>query len=111
MDFIEGGLLGNAGNTNGLSSFYGGNGAIALDLGPWMTPAYTANSGIPSLVSTINTLLAAGQLSAGAQSNIISYVASTNFAYSTPPTAAQMRDRVRAVVHLIASSPDYIIQK
>ncbi|MGP8239662.1 MAG: DUF1800 family protein [Limisphaerales bacterium] len=111
MDFIEAGLLGNAGNTNGLSSFSGGNGAIALDLGPWMTPAYTANSGIPSLVSAINTLLAAGQLSAGAQSNIISYVASTNFAFGTPPTATQMRDRVRAVVHLIASSPDYIIQK
>jgi hypothetical protein len=111
MDFIEGGILDNTGNPNGLSSFNGGNGAIALDLGPWMTPAYTANSGIPSLVSAINTLLAAGQLSAGAQSNIIAYVASGNFAYSTPPTSTQMRDRVRAVVHLIASSPDYIIQK
>jgi hypothetical protein len=56
-------------------------------------------------------LLAAGQLSSAAQSDIVSYVASTNFAYSTPPTYTQMRDRVRAVVHLIISSPDYIIQK
>ena len=42
----------------------------------------------------------------------LNYVANTNnFAYSTPPTQTQMRDRVRAVVHLIASSPDFIIQK
>jgi len=34
-----------------------------------------------------------------------------NFTYSTPPTYTQMRDRVRAAVHLIVSSPDYIIQK
>ena len=48
-----------------------------------------------------------------AQSNIVSYVANTtNFSYTLPiPTQAQMRDRVRAVVHLIASSPDCIIQK
>jgi hypothetical protein len=32
MNFIEGGILNNTGNTNGLSSFHGGNGAIVLDL-------------------------------------------------------------------------------
>jgi uncharacterized protein (DUF1800 family) len=111
LNFMEGGLLNNTGNTNGLSSFTGGNGSIVLDLGPWMTTNYTANAGIPSLVSAINTLLAAGQLSTSAQSAIVSYVASTNFAYSSPPTYTQMRDRVRAVVHLVASSPDYVIQK
>jgi hypothetical protein len=111
MNFIEGGLLGNTGNTNGLSSFASGNGSIVMDVGPWMTTNYTANAGIPSLVSSLNTLLAAGQLSTAAQADIVSYVASTNFAYSTPPTYTQMRDRVRAVVHLIASSPDYMIQK
>jgi hypothetical protein len=113
MNFIEGGILGNTSNTNGLSSFTGGNGAIVLNLGPWMTANYTTDTGIPKLVSTLNTLLAAGQLSAAAQTNIINYVANTaNFPYSTPlPTKTQMRDRVRAVVHLIASSPDYIIQK
>jgi Protein of unknown function (DUF1800) len=111
MNFIEGGILGNTGNTNGLSSFSGGNGAVVLNLGPWMTTNYTANAGIPTLVSNLNMLLAAGQLSAAAQSNIVSYVASTNFSYSTTPTQTQMRDRVRAVVHLIVSSPDYLIQK
>ena len=112
MNFIEGGILGNTGNTNGLSSFTGGNGAIVLNLGPWLTTNYTANAGIPALVTGLNTLLAAGQLSASAQTNIISYVANTNnFTYSTPPTQTQMRDRVRAVVHLIVSSPDCLIQK
>ena len=90
----------------------GGNGAVVLDLGPWMTTGYTSNAGIPSLVSALNTLLAAGQLSSAAQSQIIGYVANTsNFAYGSPPTATQMRDRVRAVVHLAVSSPDFIIQK
>ena len=113
MNFIEGGILNNTGNTNGLSSFTGGNGSIVLNLGPWMTTNYTANAGIPTLVNNLNTLLGAGQLSAAAQASIISYVANTtNFSYTTPiPTQTQMRDRVRAVVHLMVSSPDYIIQK
>jgi hypothetical protein len=115
MNFIEGGILNNTGNTNGLDSFTGGNGSIVLDLAPWMTTNYTSDAGIPVLVSNLNTLLAAGQLSGAAQTNIINFVATstnaTNFAYSTPPTDTQMRDRVRAVVHLIVSSPDCIIQK
>jgi hypothetical protein len=32
MNFIEGGILNNTGNTNGLSSFTGGNGSIVLDI-------------------------------------------------------------------------------
>jgi hypothetical protein len=111
MNFNEGAILGNAANTNGLSSFTSGNGSIVLDLGPWMTTKYTTNSGIPVLVNALNTLLVAGQLSPEVQSSIVSYVASTNFPYSTPPTQTQMRDRVRAVVHLITSSPDFLIQK
>jgi len=112
MNFIEGGILNNTGNTNGLSSFTGGNGSIVLNLKPWMQTNLTSNAGIPVLVTDLNSILAAGQLSAAAQSAIISYVANTtNFPYSTPPTQTQMRDRVRAVVHMIASSPDYIIQK
>jgi hypothetical protein len=112
MNFMEGGILNNTGNTNGLSSFTGGNGSIVLNIAPWMTTNYTSNAGIPTLVSALNTYLAAGELSTFTQSNIISYVANTtNFTYSTPPTQTQMRDRVRAVIHLIASSPDYIIQK
>lgn len=112
MNFMEGSLLNNTGNTNGLSSFIGGNGAITLDLGPWMTPAYTSNAGIPDLVDALNSLLCAGQLSSASKTYIVNYVGNTgNFAYSAPPTYTQMRDRVRAVVHLILVSPDYIIQK
>jgi hypothetical protein len=63
-------------------------------------------------VSNLNSVLLAGQLSAAAQTNIINYVTNTvNFPYSLPPTGTQMRDRVRAVVHLITASPDFTIQK
>ena len=112
MNYLEGGALGTNSNVGGLSSFNSGNGAIVMDLNPWMTTNYTANAGIPALVSSLNTLLAAGQLSTNATSAIASYVANTtNFAYSSPPTSAQMASRVRAVVHLILTSPDYTIQK
>jgi hypothetical protein len=112
MNFVEGGLLSTNSNVSGLSSYANGTGAIVLDLGPWMTTNYTANTGIPGLVDSLNTLLTAGQLSGAAKTNIINYVTSpANFTYSTPPTTAQMASRVRAVVHLILSSPDFIIQK
>jgi hypothetical protein len=41
----------------------------------------------------------------------VTYVTSTNFPYSTPPTASQQRDRVRATIHLMVTSPDFTIQK
>ena len=110
MNFLEGGLLNNTGNTNGLSSFVGGNGAIVLDLSPWMTPGYTSNAGIPGLVSALSSLLTAGELSIAAQGVIANYVTSS-FTYGSPPTNTQMRDRVRAVVHLILTSPDFTIQR
>jgi hypothetical protein len=85
---------------------------MVLNLSPWMTAGFTSDAGIPGLVNSLNTLLAAGQLSAAAQASIVSYVANTNnFPFSAPPSATQMRDRARAVVHLIANSPDYLIQK
>jgi len=113
MNFLEGGLLNNGGNTNGLMSFTAGDGDIVLDIGPWMTPGYTSAAGIPSLVDFFNTLLAGGQLSPGAKTVIVNYVTNTaNFPYTTPtPTAAQMRDRVRAVIHQIIVSPDFTIQR
>jgi hypothetical protein len=86
-----------------------------LDIAPWLTTNYTSDANIPALVNNLNTLLAAGELSLAAQTNIINFVAtsakSTNFPYGTPPSQSQMRDRVRAVIHLIVSSPDYMIQK
>jgi uncharacterized protein (DUF1800 family) len=110
MNFLEGGLLNNTGNTNGLSSFAGGNGAIVLDLSPWMTPGYASNAGISSLIDALSSLLTGGELNAAAKSVIMNYV-TTSFTYSTPPTNTQLRDRVRAVVHLILTSPDFTIQR
>lgn len=110
MNFLQGGILGNTSNTNGLSSFSpgGGGGAIVIDILPWMTPAYTSNAGLSSLVDALNSLMCGGQLSAGAKSYIVNYA--STLAYTTP-TAGQMRDRVRAVVHLISNSPDYTVQR
>ena len=108
MNFLQGGVLGNTGNINGLSSFNSGGGAIVLDLGPYMTPALTSNAGLSGLVDSLNSLLCAGALNASAKTYIVNYA--STLAYTTP-TAAQMRDRVRAVVHLILVSPDYTIQR
>jgi hypothetical protein len=112
LNFLEGGILGNTANTNGFSSFAGGNGSVVLDIRPWMTTNDTADSGIPGLVDQLNGTLLAGQLSPAAAADIVDYVANTNnFKFSSPPTDTQMRDRVRAVIHLIATSPDFVIQK
>jgi hypothetical protein len=113
MNFIGGGILNNTGNTNGLSSFTGGDGDIVLDISPWMTTNYTAAAGVLQLVDDLNSRLLAGQLSAGAKTSIVNFVTNTvNFPYTAPaPTATQIRDRVRAVVHLLITSPDYTIQK
>jgi len=113
MNFFSSSIFNNGSNTNGLSSFAGGNGSIALDLGPWMTPAITSNAGIPDLVDSFNTLLCAGQLSLAARNIIATYVAdNTRFPLTSPtPTHAQMRDRVRAVLHLVVSSPEFIVQR
>ena len=112
MNFLASGLLNNTGNTNGLSSFTAGNGSITLDVGPWMTTNLTANAGVPALVDNMNSLLLAGQLSSAAKTSIVNYVTNTvNFPFSAPPTQTQMRDRVRAVAHLITVSPDFTIQK
>ena len=116
MNFLESGILTNSSslnpNTNGLTSFNNGSGAIMLDLSPWQTTNFTSAAGIPGLVDSLNSLLLAGQLSNGARTNLINFVTNTvNFPYSATPTAIQIRDRVRAVVHQIIISPDFTIQK
>ena len=110
MNFFSTSMFNNGNNTNGLSSFTAGNGSIALDLGPWMTPANTADSGIPGLVDALSSLLCAGQVSDGTKQIIVSYVANPRFPYTTP-TATQMRDRVRAVAHLLVTSSEFAIQR
>jgi hypothetical protein len=119
MNFMSAGILGvgnNANNTNGLSSFGRGDnnniatGTIFMDIAPYMTAALTSNAGLSTLVDNLNSLLCGGQLSSVAKNNIVGYAAT--LAYTSPtPTVGQMRDRVRAVVHLITSSPDYTVQR
>ena len=112
MNFLTGGVLGTNANVNGLSSFQNGNGTIFLDLGPWITAGNTADAGVPGLVDNLSGLLMGGTLSTNARSTIINYVANpTNYPYASPPTAAQMNARTRAVLHLLISSPDFVIQR
>ncbi|MGZ4984943.1 MAG: DUF1800 family protein, partial [Chthoniobacterales bacterium] len=97
-------------NTNGLTSYRSGGGSITMDLSPYMTPTQTSNSGIPALVDQLGNLLTGG-LTSSTRTAIINFVANnTNFNYTTP-TQTQMRDRVRAVVHMIIVSPEYAIQR
>ncbi len=95
-------------NPNGYSSFKN-SGAIMSDLSPFMTPEQTANDAIPDLVDTLSLRMIGRELES-AQRTIISDFALTQ-TLSNPPTNTQMRDRVRAIVHLIATSAEYAIQK
>jgi hypothetical protein len=122
------GTGGGNGNVNGLLSFSNGSGAVVLDignlnpaLGPvYLTAARTADAGVPSLVDDLATLLIGAPLATtgdplypDTRTAIINFVANTtNFPYTLPtPTNQQMRDRVRAIIHLIITSPEYAVQK
>jgi len=109
---VAGGFL-SGGNTSGFQSFRSGGGAIPMDISTYMTAAQTSDAAISTLVDTLASRLIGGSLSTSARSAIVSYVASTtNFPYTTgSPTTTQMRDRVRAVIHLIVTSAEYAIQK
>ncbi len=99
-------------NTNGLTSYRSGGGTITMDLSPYMTSGQTSNPAIPALVDKMSDLLTGGQLAPETKTVIVNFVAnSTNFPLSGTPTSTQMRDRVRAVVHLILTSSEYAIQK
>ena len=98
-------------NTNGLTSYRGGGGTITMDLSPYMTAGQTSNAGVPALVDKLGDLLTGGQMAATTKTTIVNFVANnTNFPYTTP-TATQMRDRVRAIVHMIITTPEYAVQK
>jgi len=108
-NFLEGGVLGGH-DSNGLSSFRNGGGAIEMDLGPYLS--MTSNASIPSLVDLWNNRLMGGSMTSATRSAIIAYVANTtNFPYSTTPTVSQEAARARAVLHLLLVSPEYTIQK
>jgi hypothetical protein len=121
------------------TSYKDGSGAVVLDVQQTMPAgvaqagvnfinpslsaggvSLTSNAGIPALFDLLNAHLTGGNLSAATKTTIVNFVtnASPNyFPYtyvSGTPTATQltqMRDRVRAVVHLIITSPEYSIQR
>ena len=116
---IAGSIL-SSGNTNGLTSYRNGGGTVTMDLSPYMTAAQTASTtsgstGTAGLLDRLGDILTGGQLSPSTKSTILTFVNNTtNFPYTTTgsgPTSTQMRDRVRAIVHLIVTSPEYAIQK
>jgi hypothetical protein len=108
MNFMEGGVYGSPANStnSGFSSFNNGNGSIFIDLGQWITPAYTLNAGLPNLINSLNSLLCAGQLNNSASNYIF-----TNTASLSSSTPAALRDRGRSVLHFILTSPDFAIQR
>jgi uncharacterized protein (DUF1800 family) len=113
-NFLWNGLFSDSLGQSGLSSFKSGGRDIFVDLRPWMgtNPAnglpWAHNNNLAALIDRLNTLFMAGQLPAGAKTIIRNYV--QTLAYTTP-TTNQLRDRIRAVVHLIVTSPDFTIQK
>lgn len=112
-NFIYSGLFTTALGVAGLESFKGGGRDIIVDLRPWMGNGpgglpWVHNNNLNALIDELNTRLMGGQLPPSAKTLIRNYVATQ--AYTTP-TTNQLRDRVRSVVHLIVSSPDFTIQK
>jgi uncharacterized protein (DUF1800 family) len=97
-----------AGYVNFLTSTlrYGNNSAN----GGLAIPTYTAELALVSnpagLVSRLNLLLCAGQLSVATQSSIQSAIASMSIS-----TAANQLNRVCAAILMVMASPEYLIQK
>ncbi len=118
-NFLYNGIANPSGNTNGLSSFRSGANNVTLDFGTWMqlrpgtTAPWTNDVNIDALIDALDTLLTPRQLSSSAKASIKAHVINTaNIAYSnTAPTDTQKRDRLRSLIHLIATSADYTIQK
>ncbi len=108
QNFLYGGVISSeAGNPSGPTNFK--SGAIALDLSPFMTAGYTTSgTNIGLLVDALNSLLCGGQFSSGAKTQIVNYITDANFPTNS---LTNVRDRVRAAVYLVISSPDYAIQR
>ena len=133
QNFLAGGVFSSAvGTRNGIStgrnSFSSGTGDLALDFGPWMgarpggsgnwtdgTLAAPGNLGV--LIDELSTLLLNAPIPAAFKTSILT-VATNNGIHAAPNGVAynttnesHRRDRVRAVVHLLVTSPDFAIQK
>jgi uncharacterized protein (DUF1800 family) len=86
-NFLYNGIF-NPTTLNGYSSFINGGNALVMDFSKWMglavtdglgagpqpTQAWTSNANLPTLISHMNTLLAAGQLSSTARTAIQNFI-------------------------------------
>jgi hypothetical protein len=118
-NFLYNGIFNPTGGTVIYSSFRSGANNVLMDFTPWMgtapgtTTPWTNTENLSALIDKLNELLLAGQLPGAAKTIIQNYVSNlTNIAYTNSnPTDAQKRDRLRAIVHLITTSPEFTIQK
>ena len=92
-NYLYNGVFG-SGNTNGISSFNNGSGAIVMDLEKWMavantavgsvgevlgagpapTEAWTSNNNLPTLIDRMNTVLLSENMATGAKSAILKFL-------------------------------------
>ena len=135
-NFLFGGIFSSgsstsSGNTNGVGSFNNGGGAITLDFLPWMGNGpggvpWTNDVNLNALIDQLSTLLMAGHFDntgtntytptrviLNGEQAIYDYVRiPSNISYSnTTPSDTNKRDRLRAIIHLLVTSPDFTIQK
>jgi len=108
-----------SGYTNGFSSFRTGNHDMMMDFSPWMGPRttgtdyWTNTTNLRALIQEFSKLLMAGGMTTTMEDQIYNYVSSTsNITYSsTAPSDSERRNRIRAILYLIAISPDHAIQR
>ncbi len=101
-NYLYAGVYGSTTGTTGTSSFKTGTNALVMDFSPWLSnandlglgagpqtgQAWTSNANIGTLIDRLNTLLMAGQLPAGAKTNILNFIGRqiTSITAGTPCT-------------------------
>ncbi|MEO7317468.1 MAG: hypothetical protein ABIZ56_00610, partial [Chthoniobacteraceae bacterium] len=117
FNFLYNGIYNDFNSISGLCSFKSGGRSIVLDLRPWMgtgpgTLPWANNANLYALIDKLTVQLMGTTLpttSGGVRDKIKIFV--QTLAYSGSPTTTQLRDRVRATVHLIVTSPQFTVQK
>ncbi len=107
------------GYTNGFSSFKNGNHDMMMDFSLWMGPRtsgtdYWSNTtNLRALIQEFSKILMAGGMSTNLEDQIYNYVSNTaNITYNaTTPSDSERRNRIRAILYLIAVSPEHTIQR
>jgi uncharacterized protein (DUF1800 family) len=123
-NFLFGGIYSSSsstssGYTNGFTSFKAGGHDIMMDLSAWMGPRtsgsdyWTDTTNLRDLIRRLSQILMAGKMSQAMEDQIHDFVSNTsNISYTTgAATDSQRRNRVRAVLHLIVTSPEHAVQR